>query len=65
MTNDSFQIRQLAVELQPPESSKQSIVLTDDDNAKVVLFAFAADVVEITPEKLLSDLEIRMKRCKS
>ncbi len=42
MTNDSFQIRQLAVELQPPESGKQSIVLTDDDNAKVVLFAFAA-----------------------
>ena len=37
-----FQIRQLADEIQLPESSKQSIVLTDDDNAKVVLFAFAA-----------------------
>ena len=38
----NFQIRQLADELQPPESGKQSIVLTDDDNTKVVLFAFAA-----------------------
>jgi len=42
MTNDSFQIRQLADELQPPESGKQSVVLTDNDNTKVVLFAFAA-----------------------
>ena len=37
-----FQIRQLADELQPPESGKQSIVLADDASAKVVLFAFAA-----------------------
>jgi len=37
-----YQIRQLADEIQPPESGKQSIVLTDDDNAKVVLFAFAS-----------------------
>ena len=37
-----YQIRQLADELQPPESGKQTIVLADDDNAKVVLFAFAA-----------------------
>lgn len=42
MTTDNFQIRQLADEIQPPESGKQSIVLTDDDNTKVVLFAFAA-----------------------
>jgi quercetin dioxygenase-like cupin family protein len=42
MTTDNFQIRQLADELQPPESGKQTIVLNDDDNAKVVLFAFAA-----------------------
>ncbi len=42
MTEQQFQIRQLADEIQPPESGKQSIVLTDDDNAKVVLFAFAA-----------------------
>jgi len=42
MSDRVFQIRQLADELQPPESGKQSIVLTDDDNAKVVLFAFAA-----------------------
>ena len=42
MTTQVFQIRQLADELQPPESGKQSIVLLDDANAKVVLFAFAA-----------------------
>lgn len=42
MPENNFQIRQLADELQPPESGKQSIVLTDDDNTKVVLFAFAA-----------------------
>jgi len=39
---DNFQIRQLLDELQPPESGKQSIVLLDDANTKVVLFAFAA-----------------------
>ncbi len=38
---DNCQIRQLAEELQPPESGKQSIVLLDDANTKVVLFAFA------------------------
>ena len=42
MPDDNFQIRQLADELQPPESGKQTAVLTDDDNTKVVLFAFAA-----------------------
>jgi quercetin dioxygenase-like cupin family protein len=42
ISTDNFQIRQLADELQPPESGKQSIVLNDDDNTKVVLFAFAA-----------------------
>jgi quercetin dioxygenase-like cupin family protein len=42
MTTENFQIRQLADELQPPESGKQSIVLADDANTKVVLFAFAA-----------------------
>jgi len=42
MTTKTFQIRHLADELQPPESGKQSIVLADDANAKVVLFAFAA-----------------------
>ena len=42
MAQQQFRIRQLADELQPPESGKQSIVLTDDDNVKVVLFAFAA-----------------------
>ena len=42
MSQNTFQIRQLADEIQPPECGKQSIVLTDDDNVKVVLFAFAA-----------------------
>lgn len=42
MTTDNFQIRQLSDELQPPESGKQSIVLAEDVNTKVVLFAFAA-----------------------
>ena len=42
MTDQAFQIRQLADEIQPPESGKQSIVLLDDDSTKVVLFAFAA-----------------------
>jgi len=43
MANANFQIRQLADELQPPESGKQSIVLLDDADTKVVLFAFAAE----------------------
>ena len=42
MAEQQFQIRQLADEIQPPESGKQNVVLTDDDNTKVVLFAFAA-----------------------
>ena len=42
MTTQVFQIRHLADELQPPESGQQSIVLLDDANTKVVLFAFAA-----------------------
>lgn len=42
MSEHNFQIRQLADELQPPESGKQSTVQTDDDNTKIVLFAFAA-----------------------
>ena len=42
MTQSECQIRQLADELQPPDSGKQSIVLLDDGNTKVVLFAFAA-----------------------
>lgn len=41
MTTDNFRIRQLADELQPPASGKQSIVLADDDKTKVVLFGFA------------------------
>jgi len=39
---DKYQIRQLADELKPLESGKQSIVLLDDANTKVVMFAFAA-----------------------
>ena len=37
-----YQIRQLADELQPPETGKLSIVLADNANAKVVLIAFTA-----------------------
>ena len=39
---ENYQIRQLMDEIQLPESGKQSIVLLDDTNTKVVLFAFAA-----------------------
>lgn len=42
MTDHMVQIRQLAEELQPPESGRQSLVLTDDASTKVVLFTFAA-----------------------
>lgn len=42
MSKAEYQIRQLADELQPPESGKQTIVLLDDATTKVVLFAFAA-----------------------
>lgn len=42
MTTDSFQIRQLTDELAPPESGKQTLILADDTNKKVVLLAFAA-----------------------
>jgi len=42
MSQDAFQIRQLADELQLPKSGKESIVVTDDENTKIVLFAFAA-----------------------
>ena len=41
MTHPQYQIRQLADELQPPDSGKQSLILLDDPHAKVVLFAFA------------------------
>ncbi len=37
-----YHIRQLTDELQPPETGKQTAVLADDANTKVVLFAFAA-----------------------
>ena len=42
MTVRAFQIRQLTDEIQPPETGKQSAVLADDANTKVVLLAFAA-----------------------
>lgn len=41
MIEQQFQIRQLADEIQPPESGMKNVVLTDVDNTKVVLFAFA------------------------
>ena len=42
MTQTPYQIRQLADEIQPPDSGKQSVILLDDTHTKVVLFAFAA-----------------------
>lgn len=42
MTTDRFQVRQLADELSPPETGKESVVVADNENAKIVLFAFAA-----------------------
>ena len=42
MTPSQFQLRQLADELQPPDSGKQSVILLDDAHTKVVLFAFAS-----------------------
>lgn len=42
MPAEHYFIHQLLDEIQPPESGKQTAVLADDDNAKVVLFAFAA-----------------------
>ncbi len=42
MTGPTSYIRQLADEIQPPMSGRQSKVILDDANAKVVLFAFAS-----------------------
>ena len=42
MNDHGFQIRQLMDEIQPSDSGRQSIILIDDANTKVVLFAFAA-----------------------
>lgn len=42
MSQTDYQIRQLADEIQPPDTGKQSIILIDDSKTKVVLFAFAA-----------------------
>jgi quercetin dioxygenase-like cupin family protein len=42
MSDHDYDVRQLADELHPPESGKESIVVLDNDDAKVVLFAFAA-----------------------
>jgi quercetin dioxygenase-like cupin family protein len=38
----TYQVHQLLDEIQPPESGKKSIVITDETNTKTVLFAFAA-----------------------
>jgi quercetin dioxygenase-like cupin family protein len=42
MSQTDYQIRQLSEEISPPDSGKKSVILLDDDSAKVVLFAFAA-----------------------
>jgi len=41
MSQPNYEIRQLADELQPPESGKKTLLLSDDAQAKVLLFAFA------------------------
>jgi quercetin dioxygenase-like cupin family protein len=41
MTPTQYHIRQLADELQTPDTGKQSAILLDDAHTKVVLFAFA------------------------
>ena len=38
MNQSDHQIRQVADEILPPESGKQSIVLLDDASTKIVLF---------------------------
>lgn len=42
MNQSVYLIKQLADELAIPESGKQSIVLTDSQKTKVILFSFAA-----------------------
>lgn len=42
MTPSNYLMKQLAEELSPPASGKQSVVLNDNTKTKVVLFAFAA-----------------------
>ncbi len=42
MTNSNYQIRQLTEVLPLPESGKKSVVLSDDEKTKVLLFVFAA-----------------------
>lgn len=42
MTSKVIQIRQLTGELQPPATGKRSVLLSDDADAKIMLFAFAA-----------------------
>ncbi len=42
MHTDNYNIRQLIEELAPPASGKRSVIVTDDEHVKVVLFAFAA-----------------------
>jgi hypothetical protein len=46
----NYQIRQLMDEIQPPESDKQSIVVLDDANTKVVLFMTAASGSDNLPQ---------------
>jgi|GEM_PF-2123163 len=57
MTDQVFQIRQLLDELQPPESGKQSSVVVDDANTKVILFAFAAESKAESPVVMLLMLQ--------
>lgn len=42
MSDLEYQICQLTDKIEPPESGKQSVVITDDDHVKVIAFGFAA-----------------------
>lgn len=42
MAHKVFELHQLSYEIQPPESGKESRVLNDDADTKLMLFAFSA-----------------------
>lgn len=42
MTSHDFQVFQLATEMLPPANGKQSRVLIDNDQVKIIAFGFAA-----------------------
>ena len=41
MNDSTCHVHQIAEEISPPESGKQSVILVDDERNKVIAFAFA------------------------